>query len=142
MGIGVVPSTPRYTCHYFCYRAEGSAFPSFIDSHRIIERAENLRVFSKLACAPTPDWVPSVEFQDIAVAGVSLPFHRRAIMSGESIIGPAPAPCDMQKKYARTSCESLPDRHFFVGCSPPFIRFAEHLTALRAWCRRRLPAGR
>ena len=30
--------------------------------------------------------------------------------------------------------ESPPHKRFSVGCSSPFLRLAEHLTALRAWC--------
>ena len=29
---------------------------------------------------------------------------------------------------------SLPQKRFLVGCSSPFMRLAENLTALRAWC--------
>ena len=30
--------------------------------------------------------------------------------------------------------ETPPQKRFVVGCSSPFVRLAEHLTALRAWC--------
>ena len=32
-----------------------------------------------------------------------------------------------------------PHTRFLVGCSSPFIRFARHHTALRAWCKQCLP---
>ena len=32
-----------------------------------------------------------------------------------------------------------PLSHLTVGCSSPFMRLAEHLTALRAWCKQCLP---
>ena len=37
-------------------------------------------------------------------------------------------------KKVRTRCRSPPQNWFLVGCSSPFVRLAEHLTALRAWC--------
>ena len=30
----------------------------------------------------------------------------------------------------------LPHRWFLLGCSSPFLRLAQHLTALRAWCKK------
>ena len=30
--------------------------------------------------------------------------------------------------------ESPPHKRFFVGCSSPFVRYAERLTTLRSWC--------
>ena len=35
--------------------------------------------------------------------------------------------------------KSPPHKRFLVGCSSPFMRLAEHLTVLRAWCQRYLP---
>ena len=35
--------------------------------------------------------------------------------------------------------ENAPQKRFVVGCSPPFMRLAQHLTALRAWCKQCLP---
>ena len=35
--------------------------------------------------------------------------------------------------------ESPPHKRFLVGCSPPSMRLAEHITALRAWCKQCLP---
>ena len=37
------------------------------------------------------------------------------------------------------SIASLPHKRFLVGCSPPFMRLAKPLTALRAWCKQYLP---
>ena len=31
--------------------------------------------------------------------------------------------------------ENPPQKRFLVGCSSPFMRLAQHLTALRAWCK-------
>ena len=34
-----------------------------------------------------------------------------------------------------------PHKRFLVGCSPPFfMRLAEHLTALQAWCKKAMSA--
>ena len=35
--------------------------------------------------------------------------------------------------------ESSPQKRFLVGCCSPFMPLAEHLTALRAWCKQCLP---
>ena len=35
--------------------------------------------------------------------------------------------------------ERPPQKRFLVGCSSPFKRLAQHLTALRAWCKQYLP---
>ena len=35
--------------------------------------------------------------------------------------------------------ESLPQKQSLVGCTSPSMRLAQHLTALRAWCRQSLP---
>ena len=37
------------------------------------------------------------------------------------------------------STVSLPHKPFFGGCSPPFMRLAQHLTALKACCKQCLP---
>ena len=45
-------------------------------------------------------------------------------------------------KFTHRSCHpyaSPPHRLFFVGCGSPFTRLAQHLTALRAWCKQCLP---
>ena len=42
-----------------------------------------------------------------------------------------------QKVRARRGCPA--HKFFLVGCSAPFVRLAEHLTKLRAWCTRCLP---
>ena len=33
----------------------------------------------------------------------------------------------------------LPHKRFLVRCSSPLVRLAQHLTALRAWCKQYLP---
>ena len=38
--------------------------------------------------------------------------------------------------------ESPPQKRFFVGCSSPFMRLAQHLTALRGWWKQSLPHRR
>ena len=43
-------------------------------------------------------------------------------------------------KTVGTRCRSPSYERFLEGCSSPFIRRAEHLTALRAWCKQCLPA--
>ena len=43
------------------------------------------------------------------------------------------------RKKVRTSCGSPPRTWSLVGCNSPVMRFAEHLTGLRAWCRQCLP---
>ena len=35
-----------------------------------------------------------------------------------------------------------PQGRFLVGCSSPFMRLAEHLTALRDWCKQQYLPGR
>ena len=43
-----------------------------------------------------------------------------------------------EMKSTHESCHpysSPPHKRFLVGCSSPFMRLAEHLTALRAWCK-------
>ena len=45
-------------------------------------------------------------------------------------LGRIPSPI---RKKTRTRWGSPPDKWFSVGCSSPFMRLAEHLTALRAW---------
>ena len=48
-------------------------------------------------------------------------------------------PSASKKKMSRSvtpvihTQESPPHKRFLVGCSSPFMRLAEHLTALRAW---------
>ena len=39
-------------------------------------------------------------------------------------------------RKVRARCQDPPHKRFLVGCCSPFMRLAEHLTALRAWCRR------
>ena len=34
---------------------------------------------------------------------------------------------------------SLPQKRFLIGCSSAFMRIAEHLSPLRAWCKKSLP---
>ena len=34
---------------------------------------------------------------------------------------------------------NAPHKWFLVGCSSPFMRLAEHLAALHAWCKRDVP---
>ena len=36
--------------------------------------------------------------------------------------------------------ENPPQKRVFVGCSSRFMRLAQHVTALRAWCKQCLPA--
>ena len=49
----------------------------------------------------------------------------------------------IRNKKERTRCGSPPRyKWFLVGCSSLFVRLAEHLAALRAWCTRRLPGRR
>ena len=38
-------------------------------------------------------------------------------------------------KKVGTRCRSPSYEWFFEGCSSPFMRLADHLTALRAWCK-------
>ena len=38
-------------------------------------------------------------------------------------------------KYVGTMCRSPFYERFLEGCSSPFMRLAEHLTTLRAWCK-------
>ena len=48
-----------------------------------------------------------------------------------------PPPLSSLCKKVRTRGRSPPHKRFLVswiGCSSPFMRLAEHLTALRAWC--------
>ena len=44
--------------------------------------------------------------------------------------------CHPIRKKKRTRCGSPPHKWFLlkIGCSSPFMRLAEHLTALCAWC--------
>ena len=45
-------------------------------------------------------------------------------------------------KLTRWRCHPLaspPHKRFLIGCSSPFMRLAEHLTAPRAWCKQCLP---
>ena len=42
-------------------------------------------------------------------------------------------------KKVGTRCRSPSYERFLKGCSSPFMRLAEHLTALRAWCKQYLP---
>ena len=42
-------------------------------------------------------------------------------------------------KKIGTTCRSLSYERFLEGCSSPFMRLAGNLTAIRAWCKRRLP---
>ena len=42
-------------------------------------------------------------------------------------------------KKVRTRCRRPPHTWSLAGCSPPFVRLAEHLTVLRAWCTGCLP---
>ena len=42
-------------------------------------------------------------------------------------------------KKVRTRCRNPPHDRFLGGCSSPFMRLAERLTALRAWCKQCLP---
>ena len=42
-------------------------------------------------------------------------------------------------KKVGTRCPSPSYERFLEGCSSPFMRLAEHLTALRAWCKQCLP---
>ena len=44
-------------------------------------------------------------------------------------------------KYIRSRRQSPPHKRFLVGCSSRFMRLAEYLTALRVWCKQRLPGG-
>ena len=37
--------------------------------------------------------------------------------------------------------ECPPHKRFIVGCSSPFIRLAQHLSTLRAWCEQAMSAG-
>ena len=39
-----------------------------------------------------------------------------------------------------TRCRSPSYERFLEGCSPPFTQLTEHLTALRAWCKKYLPS--
>ena len=49
-----------------------------------------------------------------------------------------PPPPDMQGSTYKGAGIRL-EKRFLVDCSSPFVRLAEHLTALRAWCTRCLP---
>ena len=46
-----------------------------------------------------------------------------------------PFPCTSLEAIINTRYASLPYKRFLVGCSAPFMRLAQHLTALRAWCK-------
>ena len=48
------------------------------------------------------------------------------------------APSSIIKKVS-TRCRSPSYERFLEGCSSPFMRLAEHLTAHRAWCKQCLP---
>ena len=45
-------------------------------------------------------------------------------------------------KKVGTRCRSPSYERFLEGCSSPFMRLAEHLTALRVWCKQCLPGWR
>ena len=44
-------------------------------------------------------------------------------------------------KKVSTRCRSPSYERFLEGCRPPFMRLAEHPTALRAWCKQCLLGG-
>ena len=47
--------------------------------------------------------------------------------------------CHPIRKKVRTRWRSPPHKQFLQGFSSPFVQLAEHLTALRAWCKQCLP---
>ena len=46
----------------------------------------------------------------------------------------------MRCKKVRTRCRVAPHKSLLQRCSSPFMRLAEHLNALRAWCKQSMSA--
>ena len=94
-----------------------------------------------IACYSTTMICPMAVLLDSFIAAMPRKFWWDAMAIGAMTPPPPPAPPNNSlalssiSKKVSTRCRRSSYERFLEGCSSPFMRLAEHVTALRAWCK-------